>query len=310
MMECVIKSSAVTAVMSGMEGVRVKHEHLARKAVQDSEREVKIRAMNDEVEVLKEQVEALRVVADELQAKEEDVKSLYAVAKESEQASSVVETVASSEGETATAVATPVVAPDSPELIAAREAHNSARAEFNALKRTLDTQTSSLATLRARHDLDLGFDGGMVVLVDQCLELDTPEYVYKLCFFDRAVQKSKGSHGETSLGTWGGWIGQDLTPYSGKNLKYFEAEFTNGLQCWNGPQRSVKVSVECGPRNEVLSIVEPSKCEYLARVMTPGVCESEEEVERHHLKVGEGHHGGAEGKEGAGAHGGHWHDEL
>lgn len=37
--------------------------------------------------------------------------------------------------------------------------------------------------------------------------------------------------------------------------------FSEGDHCWNGPSRSMKVSMECGMKTEVLSVEEPSRCE-------------------------------------------------
>ena len=34
--------------------------------------------------------------------------------------------------------------------------------------------------------------------------------------------------------------------------------FENGAQCWNGPSRSVEVSLECGAENKILSVSEVS----------------------------------------------------
>jgi protein kinase C substrate 80K-H len=53
-------------------------------------------------------------------------------------------------------------------------------------------------------------------------------------------------------------------------------KWEHGDTCWNGPARSVKVEVECGAENKVESFMEPSKCEYVARVKSPAVCEEGE----------------------------------
>ncbi|MBA0553150.1 hypothetical protein Gotri_012011 [Gossypium trilobum] len=48
--------------------------------------------------------------------------------------------------------------------------------------------------------------------------------------------------------------------------------FSNGDKCWNGPDRSMKVKLRCGLKNELTDVDEPSRCEYVALLATPAVC--------------------------------------
>ncbi|RXH83810.1 hypothetical protein DVH24_009245 [Malus domestica] len=48
--------------------------------------------------------------------------------------------------------------------------------------------------------------------------------------------------------------------------------FANGDKCWNGPDRSLKVRLRCGLKNEVADVDEPSRCEYVALLSTPALC--------------------------------------
>ncbi|KAI8847367.1 glucosidase II beta subunit-like protein-domain-containing protein [Chytridium lagenaria] len=115
-------------------------------------------------------------------------------------------------------------------------------------------------------------------MLEGCMDHDTPEYTYEICFFDSATQKAKNG-GSVSLGAWKGWTGKDLTQFSGKDLKYTEAKFEGGLGCWNGPDRSLTVTLECGVEKAVLAFSEPNKCEYAAKVSTPALCEADLEDE-------------------------------
>ena len=45
-----------------------------------------------------------------------------------------------------------------------------------------------------------------------------------------------------------------------------------GTQCWNGPVRSVVVSVSCGSENQLLRASEPNRCEYAFDFNTPAAC--------------------------------------
>ena len=49
-------------------------------------------------------------------------------------------------------------------------------------------------------DLDLGPENEYYVLYGKCFEFTDREYVYTLCPFDRASQRSKSGGMETSLG--------------------------------------------------------------------------------------------------------------
>ncbi|KAJ3220085.1 hypothetical protein HDU67_006841 [Dinochytrium kinnereticum] len=158
-----------------------------------------------------------------------------------------------------------------------------------AKKQELESLESPMKLPGGDGGVDLGGDGSMGLL-EGCFEHETGEYVYEVCFFGRATQRGKGGGGEVLLGTWSNWTGKDLTQFSGRNLLYTEGRFTGGAQCWNGPERSVTVKLECGAENAVVRVDEPGKCEYEARVTTPALCEGEGEGE------GEGGVGESEGE--------------
>jgi protein kinase C substrate 80K-H len=48
--------------------------------------------------------------------------------------------------------------------------------------------------------------------------------------------------------------------------------YGGGQHCWNGPDRSLQVKLECGPKTEVISVSEPSKCEYYMVLKSPAAC--------------------------------------
>lgn len=50
-------------------------------------------------------------------------------------------------------------------------------------------------------------------------------------------------------------------------------KFTNGQHCYQGPNRSMTVTLECGVDEELLAVDEPSKCAYTATLRTPAACD-------------------------------------
>lgn len=48
--------------------------------------------------------------------------------------------------------------------------------------------------------------------------------------------------------------------------------FDRGLKCWNGPSRSLRVALACGPEDVLSAVEEPETCAYTAVMETPAAC--------------------------------------
>jgi len=61
---------------------------------------------------------------------------------------------------------------------------------------------------------------------------------------------------------------------------------THPAVCWNGPARSIALKFECGGTDALLSVDEPNKCAYEARVTTPAACDGRaaRELQLHELE--------------------------
>ena len=148
-------------------------------------------------------------------------------------------------------------------LIAAADSAREAFRVADDRKRELERELSDLDKYLSAN---LGVEQEFSPLYDQCYEYNDREYTYKLCVFDKSVQKPKKGGRETSLGVWGSWSGPTSNPY-------LAMKYEDGEKCWNGPSRSTLVTLKCGLTEEVLSTSEPSRCEYAMEFATPAVCE-------------------------------------
>ncbi|KAK9325674.1 glucosidase II beta subunit-like-domain-containing protein [Lipomyces orientalis] len=105
---------------------------------------------------------------------------------------------------------------------------------------------------------DFGDDDVFRALAGECIDIESGEFTYEMCFNDKATQKGK-SGGPTKLGNFDKIDGGKMY-------------FTNGAKCWNGPHRSAVVEMQCGEKNKILSVSEPAMCEYSLKIVTPALC--------------------------------------
>lgn len=47
---------------------------------------------------------------------------------------------------------------------------------------------------------EYGDDSSWIPLKGHCVELSTTQYIYKVCLFDRTIQKDRNGHSEITLG--------------------------------------------------------------------------------------------------------------
>ncbi|CAO3646669.1 unnamed protein product [Mucor fragilis] len=140
-----------------------------------------------------------------------------------------------------------------------------AEGQVNTLENNLDKVKKGLAT-------DYGVDREWLKLKDVCIEKDEGEYTYSLCFLGDAYQKSNKDSTRTNLGKF--------AKFDGGDDLYKVHTHIHGTRCWNGPERSVKATIECGLNNEILDVSEPEKCEYHFRMLSPAVCKSVADAEK------------------------------
>ncbi|XP_076046175.1 glucosidase 2 subunit beta isoform X2 [Oratosquilla oratoria] len=163
------------------------------------------------------------------------------------------------------------------------DAAEAARSTFTESDKRVRDITREIKHIEDTLNIDFGPEEEFRILEGRCFEYTDREYTYKLCPFDKAVQKPRSGHGETRLGQWGLWTGEE-------DKKYSSMKYTDGQGCWNGPNRSAEVRLLCGVENKLVAVSEPNRCEYQFVFQTPAVCFkpeplSEEEIEHTHTEL-------------------------
>lgn len=134
-----------------------------------------------------------------------------------------------------------------------------ARTKASDARSTLNELEREQRNLQQKLDGSYGESDVFVALVDRCFEAKVDKYSYEVCPFDKASQKE--GHSSTSLGSW-----------SGLEENFTKMCFTNGQACWQGPARSMTVTLRCGQTERLAKVEEPSRCEYTAELETPAAC--------------------------------------
>ena len=160
---------------------------------------------------------------------------------------------------------------ESKELESARNELRSAQEAQEANIRQLNEHNEDLAK-------DYGTDSVFRAIKGTCIERDSGEYTYELCWLEQTKQKSKRGGGHTSMGNFVSFesvVVDDELPPDGKGLGSGERvalKYENGQHCWNGPNRSTMVILACAEKDELWKIVEEEKCVYRMEAGTPAVC--------------------------------------
>ncbi|KAG8371778.1 hypothetical protein BUALT_Bualt13G0123600 [Buddleja alternifolia] len=133
------------------------------------------------------------------------------------------------------------------------------RKEYDESSAKLSKIQSRISSLTQKLKQDFGPEKEFYSFYGQCFETKQNKYTYKVCPFKQATQEE--GYSTTRLGSWEKF--ED---------SYKIMQFLNGDKCWNGPDRSLKVKLRCGLKNELTDVDEPSRCEYLALLSTPALC--------------------------------------
>lgn len=145
---------------------------------------------------------------------------------------------------------------------AAQKVFDKARDEFYLKQSDLTTLENEKSTLEKKLKTQYGQSHVFLPISESCVEATIDKYLYKICPFGDALQGENGRN--TLLGTWSGF------EENGSVMN-----FANGEGCWQGPSRSIKVSLVCGSTDVFESASEPSRCTYTGVIKTPAYCTEE-----------------------------------
>jgi protein kinase C substrate 80K-H len=156
-----------------------------------------------------------------------------------------------------------------------------ARDALKSQEDTLRDLKNKLRDQRADLETEYGPAGIFRALKGQCISRDAGEYTYEHCFLEGTKQISKKGGSSTSMGKFtriSSTVVEELND-AGEivSVEKIAIEYDRGQHCWNGPNRSTKVVLECGEENEILKTAEDEKCVYSMLVTTPAVCAGGEE---------------------------------
>ncbi|RKF54716.1 Glucosidase 2 subunit beta [Erysiphe neolycopersici] len=169
------------------------------------------------------------------------------------------------------------------ELREAREAYESITNEINLKKSDKDQKQADLSK-------DYGKDEVFRALEGHCLEKDSGEYTYELCWLKETKQKSKKNGVEIRMGTFTSFDRAKVETSGIESIENGQVSFglisgpdvvnerltlkyENGQNCWNGPSRETLVVLSCADENIIWKINEFEKCKYRMDVGSPAVCE-------------------------------------
>ena len=141
------------------------------------------------------------------------------------------------------------------------------RAEIRTADRHEREVAREVEDLEEEAQANLGPDGEYQPLWGRCFTLPHAQYTYEMCVGGEAQQKEGKGRG-TGLGQWDG-IQDEGVPDSSQGLPGKAFVFKHGDHCWNGPARSLRVTLFCSVEEKLSEVDEPATCEYGAFDQAP-----------------------------------------
>lgn len=159
------------------------------------------------------------------------------------------------------------------------KAVKAAKDKVSAVQRDLDSLKREKEDKKKALSKDFGKAGSFRPLQEKCVQKDSGEYTYELCWMGSVNQISKKGGSRNSMGNFkefGSTIVDEETTADGKGLGAGERvtmKYDQGAHCWQGPQRSTTVVLACAEEEEIWKVMEEEKCVYRIEAGTAAVCD-------------------------------------
>lgn len=96
-------------------------------------------------------------------------------------------------------------------------------------------------------------------------------FTYKLCWFEEAKQGAN-KDSQISIGKWNGDWGESCGDKTENGVKNYKHKIYNDGNWCGSKAREAHVHLECGWKDEIVSVSESSTCVYLFKFSTPLAC--------------------------------------
>jgi protein kinase C substrate 80K-H len=146
---------------------------------------------------------------------------------------------------------------ESATVTAARQAKNEASHTLRKLTTSLDQKLKQVQADPAKYGNELEWKA----LEGKCIEKNMGEYTYEYCFFGHTTQKPNKGGSNVRLGNFDRFqpLDESVTHDGERKEEFYKRQiYQRGQRCWNGPERSTIVDVQCAMENAVLDVFEVS----------------------------------------------------
>lgn len=161
---------------------------------------------------------------------------------------------------------------ESATVTAARQAKNEASQSLRKMTSSLDQKRQQVQADPAKYGNELEWKA----LEGKCIEKNMGEYTYEYCFFGHTTQKPNKGGSNVRLGNFDRFqpLDESITHDGERKEEFFKRQiYQRGQRCWNGPERSTIVDVQCAMENAVLDVFEVSASEEILQGKKSGrVC--------------------------------------
>jgi len=151
--------------------------------------------------------------------------------------------------------------------------------EVDQITKDQQQATDRIAYLTRVLQYDFGPNSTMAHFLTLELSLTLGEYIYRVAPFSQMKQANLGKDSSVLLGSFNSWVlvmPETIIPEEVVEEEYprpkMKFAYGGGVACFFGTVRSAELWLRCGGRDEILRVVESSKCRYVVLGSSPVAC--------------------------------------